>query len=412
MSRLACRSCGAPISTVFADLGVMPVANALVDPHAGGDEPVYPLRAVVCEQCWLVQLAESPPPATHFNESYLYFSAVSQSWEAHARRFANDAIALLKLGPASHVVEVASNDGYLLQHFVEAGIPCLGIDPAAGCAQEAWDKRRVRTDVSFFGTDTAMRLRGEGHAADLMIANNVLAHVPDINDFVAGFAILLKPGGVATFEFPHLLELIRHTEFDTIYHEHYSYLSMLALVPLFHRHGLAIVDVERLPTHGGSLRIHVRHAAPGQAPIARVAAGLADETSAGLDRVETYRAFDDRVGALRDQLVAMLAALKQQGKRIACYGAPAKGNTLLNYCGIGADIIDFTVDRNPRKQNMLLPGTRIPVFAPEEIFSRRPDYVMILPWNIEREITGQLSGIAEWGGQFIVPVPVPRTFTP
>jgi hypothetical protein len=257
-----------------------------------------------------------------------------------------------------------------------------------------------------------MRLRGEGHAADLMIANNVLAHVPDINDFVAGFAILLKPGGVATFEFPHLLELIRHTEFDTIYHEHYSYLSMLALVPLFHRHGLAIVDVERLPTHGGSLRIHVRHAAPGQAPIARVAAGLADETSAGLDRVETYRAFDDRVGALRDQLVAMLAALKQQGKRIACYGAPAKGNTLLNYCGIGADIIDFTVDRNPRKQNMLLPGTRIPVFAPEEIFSRRPDYVMILPWNIEREITGQLSGIAEWGGQFIVPVPVPRTFTP
>jgi SAM-dependent methyltransferase len=390
----------------------MPVANALIDPPARGHEPVYPLRALVCERCWLVQLGESPPPATHFNESYLYFSAVSRSWEEHARRFASDAIARLKLGPASHVVEVASNDGYLLQYFVEAGIPCLGVDPAAGCAQDAWDKRRVRTHVSFFGTDTAQRLQDEGHAADLMIANNVLAHVPDINDFVAGFAVLLKPDGVATFEFPHLLELIRHTEFDTIYHEHYSYLSLLALMPLFHRHGLAIVDAERLPTHGGSLRIHVRHAAQGLAPTDHVAACLADEASAGLDRAETYRAFGHRVSALRDQLVAMLTALKQQGSRIACYGAPAKGNTLLNYCGVGADIIDFTVDRNPRKQNKLLPGTRIPVFAPGAIFTHRPDYVMILPWNIEREITGQLSGIAEWGGQFIVPVPVPRIFRP
>jgi hypothetical protein len=393
---------------MFADLGMTPIANALIDPDASAvREQVYPLQAFVCERCWLVQLGHSPPPSVHFNDAYPYFSAVSESWLGHAKGFAQYAIDRLKLGPQAHVVEIGSNDGYLLQYFVQAGIPCLGIDPAANCAKAAWEERRVKTDVAFFGAATAIRLLDQGHGADLIVANNVLAHVPEINDFVAGVGILLKSSGTAMFEFPHLLELIRNVEFDTIYHEHYSYLSLLALIPLFARHGLAITDVERLVTHGGSLRIHVRKVALGVRPSRAVEECQGEEIAAGLDHVEAYRGFDDRVKALKRELVALLKAVKKDGKRIAGYGAPAKGNTLLNTCGIGQQILDFTVDRNRRKQGMLLPGSRIPILAPEAIFERRPDYILILPWNLEQEITNALAGIREWGGHFIVPIPVP-----
>ncbi|MDR3466446.1 MAG: class I SAM-dependent methyltransferase [Xanthobacteraceae bacterium] len=403
-----CRSCGAPLSTVVVDLGMTPVANAFVRAdRASFSEKIYPLKCFVCDGCWLVQLDDLETPQSHFHGDYIYFSSFSDSWLAHAKAFVENAIARWSLGPASRVVEVASNDGYLLQYFVARGIPALGVDPAANCARAAWDLRQVPTEVVFFGSETAAKLRAEGGAADLIIANNVLAHVPDVNDFVAGFRILLGDEGVATFEFPHVLEMIARNEFDTIYHEHYSYPSLLALEPLFARHGLAIVDVERLKTHGGSLRIHVRHAASGGSPAPAVAAVLRDERAAGLDSKATYVAFESTVRASKRALLRLLVRLIDEGRTIAAYGAPAKGNTLLNYCGIGRDFIDFTVDRNVHKQGLLLPGTRIPVLAPDEIWRRRPDYVLILPWNLREEITAQLAAIGEWGGRFIIPIPTP-----
>lgn len=402
-----CRSCGAPLTAVLVDLGMTPISNAFVRAdHASFSERFYPLKSFVCDRCWLVQLEDFETPETHFHAEYVYFSSFSDSWLAHARSFVEKAAARLALGPSSRVVEVGSNDGYLLQYFVQRGIPCLGVDPAANCAKSAWELRHVPTEVAFFGSKAATRLREQGGTADLIIANNVLAHVPDINDFVAGFNILLGEDGAATFEFPHVLEMIRNVEFDTIYHEHYSYLSLLALEPLFDRHGLQVIDVERLSTHGGSLRLYVAHA--GRRPAAEAVEQLRkEEVLAGLNQLGTYEAFGQRVRQLKRSLLQLLIRLLNSGKSVAAYGAPAKGNTLLNYCGIGRDFIAFTVDRNVHKQGLLLPGTRIPVLAPPEIEKRRPDFVLILPWNLQEEIVSQINQFSDWTGKFIIPVPEP-----
>jgi hypothetical protein len=402
-----CRSCGADLTHVVVDLGMTPISNAFVHADRSSlSERFYPLKSFVCDRCWLVQLQDFETPETHFHGEYVYFSSFSDSWLAHARSYVDMAIARFGLGTTSRVVEIASNDGYLLQHFVKAGIPCLGVDPAANCAQIAWDLRGVPTEVAFFGSESARRLREQGGAANLIVANNVLAHVPDVNDFVAGFKVLLAERGVITFEFPHVLEMNRNVEFDTIYHEHYSYLSLLALEPLYARHGLQVIDVERLPTHGGSLRLYVAHRG-GTTPSMAVETMRQDERVGGLDDVATYAAFGDRVCALKRRLLRMLIRLKEDGSSIAAYGAPAKGNTLLNYCGIGRDFIDFTVDRSVHKQGLLLPGTRIPVLAPEEIERQRPDYVLILPWNLRDEIVAQIKEIPGWDGRLIIPIPEP-----
>ena len=407
VSSTTCRSCGAPLTTVLVDLGMTPISNAFVRAeHASFSERFYPLKSFVCGRCWLVQLEDYETPQTHFHGEYAYFSSFSDSWLAHARSFVENAVNRLGLSTNSHVVEVGSNDGYLLQYFVERGIPCLGVDPAANCARAAWDLRRVPTEVAFFGSKAASKFRERSGAADLIIANNVLAHVPDINDFVAGFTILLGERGVATFEFPHVLEMIRNVEFDTIYHEHYSYLSLLALEPMFERHGLRVVDVEHLSTHGGSLRLYVAHA-DRMAVADSVVQLRQEEIVARLDRVATYEAFGQRVRHLKRSLLRLLIGLVESGKSVAAYGAPAKGNTLLNYCGIGQDFIGYTVDRNVHKQGHLLPGTRIPVLAPEEIEKRRPDYVLILPWNLQEEIVAQINQFPDWTGKFIIPVPEP-----
>ncbi len=402
-----CRSCGAPLTAVLVDLGMTPISNAFIRvDQSSFSERFHPLKSFVCERCWLVQLEDFETPETHFHGGYVYFSSFSESWLAHARVFVEKAVARFALGANSRVVEIGSNDGYLLQYCVERGIPCLGVDPAANCAEVAWDLRRVPTEVAFFSSSTAKRLRERGGAADLIIANNVLAHVPDINDFVSGFKILLGECGVATFEFPHVLEMIRNVEFDTIYHEHYSYLSLLALEPLFARHGLHVVDVERLSTHGGSLRLYVGHSAHG-VPAESVRRIKQEEALAGLDQLATYETFGHRVRQLKRSLLRLLIGLIEEGRSVAAYGAPAKGNTLLNYCGIGRDFIAFTVDRNVHKQGLLLPGTQIPVLAPDEIEKRRPDYVLILPWNLREEIIAQIKQFPDWRGRFIIPVPEP-----
>jgi C-methyltransferase-like protein/putative zinc binding protein/methyltransferase family protein len=402
-----CRSCGAPLTTVLVDLGMTPISNAFVRAdHASFSERFYPLKSLVCDRCWLVQLEDFETPEMHFHAEYVYFSSFSDSWLAHVRSFVEKAVALYDLSAGSRVVEVGSNDGYLLQYFVQRGIPCLGVDPAANCAKAAWELRRVPSEVAFFGSKVAKKLREQGGAANLIIANNVLAHVPDINDFVAGFKILLGEQGVATFEFPHVLEMIHNVEFDTIYHEHYSYLSLLALEPLFDRHELRVVDVERLSTHGGSLRLYVGH--NGRTAVAEPVKLLRrEEVLAGLDRLATYEAFGLRVRQLKRSLLRLLIRLVEEGRSVAAYGAPAKGNTLLNYCGIGRDFIAYTVDRNVHKQGLLLPGTRIPVLAPDEIERRRPDYVVILPWNLREEIIAQINQSPDWHGRFIIPVPEP-----
>jgi hypothetical protein len=392
---------------MLIDLGVTPISNAFVRPEQSNrSEKFYPLTVYVCTRCWLVQLKDFETPDIHFHCNYMYFSSFSESWLAHARAFVEDAIIRFKLNAKSKVIEVASNDGYLLQYFVQRGVPCLGIDPATNCAIAAWRERHVETEVAFFGIDAARRL-GRGMAADLIIANNVLAHVPEINDFVGGFKILLKEEGTATFEFPHVLEMVRNNQFDTIYHEHYSYLSLIAVDPLFARHGLSIVDVDRLSTHGGSLRLYVRHAEKHGERSPAVYRLLEEERSVGLDRLATYMGFGANVRALKRELLGLLIQLINGGKRVVGYGAPAKGNTLLNYCAIGRDLLPFTVDRNSYKQGLLLPGTHIPVRPPEAIFAEKPDFVLILPWNLRDEIMAQLCGIREWGGKFIVPIPHP-----
>lgn len=399
-----CRLCGASLQDTFADLGVSPLANSYVRAsELRNPEPFYPLHAWVCRECLLVQLEAMEAPEAIFSE-YAYFSSFSESWLDHCRRYCDDARARLNLGPDSRVVEIASNDGYLLQYFQKAGVGVLGVEPARNVARVAQD-RGIPTRVEFFSAAAAHRMAGESLHADLLIANNVLAHVPDVHSFVEGIRILLKPNGAATLEFPHLLQLFRYTQFDTIYHEHYSYFSLYAVERLFAEHGLRIFDVEELTTHGGSLRIHACHAAASRETHGRVEALRQLEARDGLDRLETYLEFSQRVIEVKMQLWEFLLRCHREGASIAGYGAPAKGNTLLNYCGVGKDLLPYTVDRSPHKQGLYLPGTRIPISAPDRIAETRPNYVLILPWNLREEIASQLHWIREWGGQFVVPVP-------
>lgn len=400
-----CRFCGGEAGLTFADLGTSPPSNAFLRAEQLGEpETWYPLHAVVCETCWLVQLPAFHRPAQIFAPDYAYFSSFSSSWVDHARRYAEMAIKRFGLGARTSVVEVASNDGYLLRHFREAGIPVLGIEPARNVAQAA-EAAGVRTMVEFFGLDVARRLVDAGEAADLVIGNNVLAHVPDLNDFVAGLACVLKRSGVLTMEFPHLLRLIAGNQFDTIYHEHFSYFSLATAARVFARHGLRVFDVEELSTHGGSLRVFVCPDAGDRSTTPEVAEVLAAERSAGLETAGTYAAFDDRVRKVRRELLRFLLDASDAGRTVAGYGAPAKGNTLLNACGVRGDLIDFTVDISPHKQGLFLPGSRIPVLAPEAIDEARPDYILILPWNLRQEIAAQLAPAVERGARLFVPIP-------
>jgi SAM-dependent methyltransferase len=405
--KTACRFCGTPLEDVFVDLGMSPVANSYLRPEDLGQmEPFYPLRCLVCSECFLVQLEEYESPQQIFSD-YAYFSSYSTSWVEHARLYVEMIIERLGLTAESHVTEIASNDGYLLQWFVERGIPVLGIEPAANVAQVAQD-RGVRTLVRFFGRGTAHEIAAM-RQADLLIGNNVLAHVPDLNDFVTGLKILLAPGGTLTMEFPHLLALIDHNEWDTIYHEHFSYFSWITVQRVFAVHGLRLYGVEEIPTHGGSLRIYGCHAEDDTKPATEAVAELESrEREAGLDRLDTYRDFDQRVREHKWSIVEFLIGEKRRGRTIAAYGAPAKGNTLLNYCGVSTDLIDFTADRNPVKQGRFLPGTHIPIEAPERIRDAQPDLILILPWNLKDEIAEQLSFVREWGGRLAVPAPEVR----
>ncbi|MBF0246631.1 MAG: class I SAM-dependent methyltransferase [Alphaproteobacteria bacterium] len=400
----ACRFCHAPLETVLVDLGEQPPSNSYLN-SADQDETLYPLRVMVCGACHLAQLDTTVDPGEIFHGDYAYFSSTSASWVAHAKAYADKMIARLGLDGTSKVVEAASNDGYLLQHFVKAGVPVLGVEPSASVAQAARDKG-VETVELFFNADTARDLKAQGHAADLIAANNVLAHVPDINGFVAGFAQLLKDDGVLTVEFPHLLNMLRGVQFDTIYHEHYFYLSLLSVEVVFKAHGLRVFDVEEIPTHGGSLRVFAclagsgRH---GEGP--GLAAVRAKEAAAGLDGTAAYAGFAERVEAVREGLLAFLDAAQTDGKTVVGYGAAAKGNTVLNYCDLDAASIDFVADANAWKQGRFLPGSRIPILSPDHIDQAKPDYVLILPWNLRDEIAGQLTRIRDWGGRFVVAIP-------
>lgn len=400
-----CRSCGAPLRTTVVDLGLSPLCQTVIPPERAGEgEPFYPLRAMVCEACWLVQVGDVVSPEGLFQQQYPYFSSYSDSWLAHARAYVDQVTEALSLGAGSTVVEVGSNDGYLLQWFVQAGIRCMGVEPAGNVA-EAARGRGVPTTVAFFGRATAEELVAQGWRADLVCGANVMAQVPDLNDFVAGLATLVAPTGTITIEFPHLVQLVEHGEFDTIYHEHFSYFSLLATEALFARHGLVVTDVEELPTHGGSLRIWARPAAahPGVAPA--VAALRAREHEVGVDSTGWYAGFEARVRRIRRELLEFLFERRDAGELVAGYGAPGKGNTLLNHCGIREDLLAFTVDRNPAKQDVLLPGSRIPVLAPEALDRRRPDWILILPWNLRDEIAAQLAHTASWGAKLVVPIP-------
>jgi SAM-dependent methyltransferase len=399
----ACRSCGAPLEHVFADLGSSPLANSYLRAEdLARPEPFYPLTVYVCGSCYLVQLPESASPEEIFGD-YAYFSSISESWLRHARAYVESISERLDLGGESRVVEIASNDGYLLQYFVERGVPALGVEPAANVAATAVE-RGIPTRVAFFGTETARALVTEGLAADLVLGNNVLAHVPDLNDFVEGVRVLLKPTGTATFEFPHLLRLVEETEFDTIYHEHFSYFSLLAVQRVFAAHGLEVVDVEELPTHGGSLRLYVRHEGA-QEGDGRVEDLLARERASGLDGLERYAAFEQQVRAVKRDLLEFLIGARRDGAQVAAYGAAAKGNTLLNYCGIRADLLDYVVDRSPHKQGLFLPGTRLPIHAPERVAETRPDFLLILAWNLRDEIVRQMEHVRDWGCRFVTPIP-------
>ena len=403
MSSSACRFCGAPLEHVFADLGMSPLANSYVAPErANAMEPFFPLRALVCSHCFLVQLEEFETAEAIFSD-YAYFSSYSTTWLEHAESYAQAMIDRFGIGATSHVVELASNDGYLLQYFVARGVPVLGVEPAANVAQAA-EAKGVPTEVAFFGVETATRL-ARTRQADLIAANNVLAHVPDLNDFVGGMKVLLAPGGTITVEFPHLQRLIDENQWDTIYHEHFSYFSFLTVRRVFAEHALRLFDVEELPTHGGSLRIYGCHADDPRADEPRADALAERERAAGYERLETYTSFGEQVVRDKREILALLIELKAQGARIAGYGAPAKGNTLLNYCGVRGDFIDYTVDRNPHKQGHLLPGTHIPIRAPEALREDKPDIVLILPWNLREEIMEQLAEIREWGGRFAVRAP-------
>ena len=399
-----CRFCAATLELTVVDLGMSPLCENIVRPgELDAPERFYPLHARACTRCWLVQLPEVVAPEEIFSE-YAYFSGNSTSWVEHARRYVELMRRRLALGPDDLVVELASNDGYLLQHFLGTGIPVLGIDPAANVAEEA-EKRGVPTLVEFFGRETARRLEREERQASLVVGNNVLAHVPDVRDFVAGVAILLGKDGTATFEFPHLLHLLDRVEYDTIYHEHFSYFSLATACEIFEAHGLRVYDVDELPTHGGSLRLYVQHERGPNAVAGPVPALLEREEKEGLRSAERYLRFAEDVKESKRALLELLISLNRAGKRVAGYGAPGKGNTLLNYCGIRADLMEYTVDRNPYKQGTYTPGTHIPIHPVERIDETRPDYVLVLPWNLLDEISSQLSHIADWGAKLIVPIP-------
>jgi SAM-dependent methyltransferase len=411
-----CRFCGAPLEHLVLDLGVQPLCESYVTPERYWEpEPAWPLRAYVCDRCWLVQVPELVGGEAIYSH-YAYFSSYSESWLAHTRRYVEMADARFGLGPESRVVEIASNDGYLLQYFLERGIPCLGVEPAANVAEAATAKG-VPTVVRFFGEATARDLVAQGFQADLLVANNVIGHVPALNDFLAGLATILAPRGTLTIEIPHLLRTMAGNQFDQIYQEHYCYWSFLAMRNALGAHGLVVFDVDEIPTHGGSMRVYARHAAgrdrvpaaeAGKEAAPAVEALLAREKAAGLTEVSTYTAWNERAAETKRRLLAFLIDAKRAGRRIAAYGAPGKGNTLLNYCGVREDLVEFTVDRNPFKQGTYLPGTRIPVFAPEKLAEARPDLVLLLPWNLKEELLAQLDYVREWGGSFVIPIPEPE----
>jgi SAM-dependent methyltransferase len=402
--RGTCRACGSRLARTFVDLGMSPLCESfLAREQLDRMEPYFPLHALVCDACFLVQLKEYVSSEDIFSE-YAYFSSYSTSWVAHAQAYAQMITHRLELGAQSQVVELASNDGYLLQHFAPLGVPVLGVEPAANVAKVAIDKG-IPTRVDFFGLRLAKELVADIGRADLIVGNNVLAQVPDLNDFIAGMRHLLRPEGTITLEFPHLARLISDNQFDTIYHEHFSYFSLVTIDWLAPRHGLRILDVEKLPTHGGSLRVYLVHAESSRSATPRVDALLDEERRLGLCDVDTYTRFAEQVRQTKRKLLAFLIDIKGRGKTICGYGAPGKGNTLLNYCGIGTDFLDFTVDRNPYKHGRFTPGMHIPIHPVDAIDRAKPDYVLILPWNLKQEIVGQMRHISNWGGRFIVPIP-------
>ena len=399
-----CRFCQADLRDEVVDLGVSPLANSFLTPEKKRVmEPFFPLVVYFCRHCGLVQLEEFAAPADIFSH-YDYFSSFSETWLRHAKNYVEEMTAEFNLNPSSQVVEIASNDGYLLRYFLDLGIPVLGVEPAVNVAAAARDKG-IPTESMFFGLEAARELRRRGLAADLALGNNVLAHVPDINDFVAGFALLLKPGGLLTVEFPHLLNLIRETQFDTIYHEHFSYLSLHTVAKIFQSHGLSVFDVRELPTHGGSLRVYAAPAAAGRPVRAGVAEILGREKDAHLDDLAGFAGFAPAVEKIKLELLEFLIRARRENKKIMGYGAAAKGNTLLNYAGVKPDLLPLVADLNPGKQGKFLPGSRIPVVSPEELRKAKPDYLLILPWNIREEIMAQMSALKAWGGQFITAVP-------
>lgn len=400
-----CRFCARSLEHTFANLGMSPLANSYIKPaQLNQVERFYPLHALVCDGCFLVQLQEFESPEAIFGD-YAYFSSFSDSFLQHAKAYVNMVVDRFRLNSKSQVVEIASNDGYLLQYFIEKSIPVLGVEPAANVAEAAM-KRGIPSLVKFFGTGTALEMKHEGRQADLLIGNNVLAHVPDLNDFVRGIKTVLKPEGIVTMEFPHLVRLMEDGLFDTIYHEHFSYFSFFTAEQVFAKHGLVLFDVEEVPTHGGSLRIYGRHAEHGALSVGpRVTKLKQREKDFGLDRLESYLAFSGRVIQVKRNLLRFLIDAKDANKTIAAYGAPAKGNTLLNYCGIGTDFIDYTMDRSPHKQGQYLPGSHIPILSPDAAKETKPDYLLILAWNLKDEVMEQMKFVREWGGRFVVPLP-------
>lgn len=403
---MRCRHCGAQLSLTFLDLGSAPPSNAYLSP-AGlrAPETWYPLRLLVCETCWLVQTEDHAGREALFTDDYAYFSSFSSSWLAHARAYVEAMRSRFGLGASSLVSEIAANDGYLLQYVKQAGIPCYGVEPTASTAAAA-RKLGIEVVERFFGVELASELSSQGRQVDLVAANNVLAHVPAINDFVAGFALLLKPQGVATFEFPHLLRMMRENQFDTAYHEHYSYLSLTAVRRIFEANGLAVFDVEEHPTHGGSLRVFAQRQDGGaHAATGRVAELLQRESEAGMTDAAGYADFQSRTDKVKDDFLAFLIDAKRAGKTVAAYGAAAKGNTLMNYAGVRSDLLAFVVDRNPAKQHKFMPGSRIPIVAETQLRAVKPDYVVLLPWNLKDELVAQLEYVRAWGGRFVTAVP-------
>lgn len=409
---MKCRHCGSPADLPFVDLGSAPPSNAYLTKEAlNAPEKWFPLRVMVCTNCWLVQTEDYAHFSELFAADYAYFSSFSSTWLAHAERYVADVAQRFGLNGNSHVVEVASNDGYLLQYVRARGIPCLGIEPTAGTATAAREKG-IEVIEDFFGVRLATELNVQGRAADLLIANNVLAHVPDINDFVAGFANLLKAQGVATFEFPHLLNLVRENQFDTIYHEHFSYLSLTAVVRIFERNGLSVFDVEELPTHGGSLRVYAQRCDTGKRSIeSRLHRLLSVEEVAGMKTALFYGGFQAKADTIKNDLLAFLIDARRAGKKVAAYGAAAKGNTLLNFSGVRPDLVAFVIDRNPAKQGRYMPGSRISIITEDRLHVQRPDYLLLLPWNLREELVTQLEYVRGWGGRFIVAVPTLEVIT-